>query len=109
MPQEVTGAVAPPRLAIAYYAPDGPPGGPGGPPFMLYPFFALAAQSPTRQGAFRRVVVAHLLLLLGAAFALSGGKPGAPATLLGHVLLIGGIVEGALLVGWRLTQLPRSQ
>jgi len=28
---------------------------------------------------------------------------------LGHVLLVTGIVEGALLIGWRLTQLPKSQ
>jgi hypothetical protein len=28
---------------------------------------------------------------------------------LGHLLLIAAIVEGALLIGWRLTQLPRSQ
>jgi hypothetical protein len=53
--------------------------------------------------------VAHLLLLLGGAFALSTQRPGAPATLLGHLLLVAGVVEGAALVGWRLTQLPRSQ
>jgi hypothetical protein len=76
---------------------------------MLSPFFTLAARSPTRQAALRRAVVAHLLLLLGAAYALSGQRHGAPATLLGHVLLVAGIIEGAALVGWRLTQLPRSQ
>src|SRR5262245_57695080 len=75
---------------------------------MLAPFFALAAQSPTRQLAFRRAVAAHLLLLLGAVYALRGGPPGAAPVLLGHVLLVAGIVEGAALVGWRLTQLPKS-
>jgi hypothetical protein len=29
--------------------------------------------------------------------------------ILGQVLLVAGIVEGALLIGWRLTQLPKSQ
>jgi hypothetical protein len=76
---------------------------------VLLPFFALAAQSPTRQLAFRRLVVAHLLLLGAAVYALSRQRPGQPATLLGHLLLVAGIVEGALLVGWRLTQLPRSR
>jgi hypothetical protein len=28
---------------------------------------------------------------------------------LGHILLVAGVVEGATLIGWRLTQLPRSQ
>jgi hypothetical protein len=76
---------------------------------MLYPFFALAAQSPTRQTTFRRLLLAHLLLLAGACWALSHQPIGRPATLLGHLLLVAGIIEGALLIGWRLTQLPRSQ
>jgi hypothetical protein len=76
---------------------------------MLAPFFSLAARSPTRQSAFRRVVVIHLLLLLGAVWGLARSTPGQGAALLGHLLLLTGIVEGATLVGWRLTQLPRSQ
>src|SRR5579871_4069907 len=76
---------------------------------MFYPFFALAAQSPTRQGTFRRVVSFHLLLLAGVCWLLSRQRGGEPATLAGHLILVAGIVEGALLVGWRLTQLPRSQ
>lgn len=76
---------------------------------MLYPFFALAAQSPTRRRTFRRAVVVHLLLLGGGVwFLLRQGRDASPA-LLGHLLLIAGIVEGAALVGWRLTQLPKSQ
>jgi len=74
---------------------------------MLLPFFVLAAQSPTRQKVFRRVVVAHLLVLAGAVWATyyqGGGR-----ALLGHILLVAGIVEGALLIGWRLTQMPKSQ
>lgn len=75
---------------------------------MLSSFLMLAAQSPTRQGSFRSIVVAHLALLLGAVWA-SASRPGLPFPLLGHLLLCAGIVEGALLVGWRLTQLPKSQ
>lgn len=81
---------------------------------MLRSFFALAAQSPGRQQAFRQVVFAHLLLVLGGAGAIqaytaSVGPRGAGAPILGHVLLIAGIVEGAMVIGWRLTQLPKSQ
>lgn len=76
---------------------------------MLAPFFTLAARSPSRQRAFRSAVLAHLLVVAGAAVALAAqGRLGSPV-LLGHVLLVAGIVEGAVLVGWRLTQLPKSQ
>src|SRR5947209_6645970 len=72
------------------------------------PFFVLAMRSPPRQHAFRRAVVAHLLFLAVAAwpvYAHGGGS----ATLLGEALLVAGIVEGAVLIGWRLTQLPKTQ
>src|SRR5271169_3325739 len=75
---------------------------------MLAPFFKLAAVSPARQLAFRYLVVMHLGVLAGGAVvALSIQQEGTP--LIGHVVLIAGIVEGALLLGWRLTQLPKSQ
>jgi hypothetical protein len=77
---------------------------------MLTPFFTQAALSPGRQQSFRRAVVAHVTILVGAIGAVSAAGPGhGAATLLGPVLLVAGIVEGAVLVGWRLTQLPRSQ
>src|SRR5437764_13844020 len=76
---------------------------------MLYPFLALAAVSPGRQRAFRNAVVGHLVLLLGTLWAVSGRDRQGAATLLGYVLLTAGIVEGAVLLGWRLTQLPKSQ
>ena len=76
---------------------------------MLAPFFDLAARSPSRQGTFRRAVVAHLLLVAVAAFLVAREGHAQTHALLGHLLLVAGIVEGALLVGWRLTQLPRSQ
>ena len=72
-------------------------------------FFVLAAVSPNRQRTFRAVVAGHLSLLLilflGMLF-----KPSVFGhVLFGSVLLTAGIVEGALLIGWRLTQLPKSQ
>jgi hypothetical protein len=82
---------------------------------MFTPFFALAARSPTRQAAFRRILVAHLLLLAGTVWAMLSMRvmvtlhTDASLQLLGNVLLTAGIVEGAVLVGWRLTQLPKSQ
>jgi hypothetical protein len=76
---------------------------------MLVRFLTLAAVSPGRQRAFRNAVVGHLLLLLGTIWAVHRrDRPGA-AELLGYVLLTAGIVEGAVLLGWRLTQLPKSQ
>lgn len=75
----------------------------------MWAFFALAARSTTRQAAFRKVVAAHLILLAGAVWLVARMKPGEPMTLLGHLLLVAGVVEGAVLVGWRLTQLPKSQ
>jgi hypothetical protein len=76
---------------------------------MLYPFFALAAQSRNRQKTFRRLLIVHLLLLLWGFWMLGRQPIGRPATPLGHGSLVIGIIEGALLVGWRLTQLPRSR
>src|SRR5882672_7742915 len=75
----------------------------------MLPFFTLAAVSPSRQRALRTLLAAHLaafgLTVLGLQLAGALARPLA----VGNVLLILGIVEGALLVGWRLTQLPKSQ
>ena len=76
---------------------------------MFSSFFALAALSPTRQRTFRRVVVAHLLVLSAAAWPLVREGPHGSPALLGHLLLVAGVVEGAALVGWRLAQMPKSQ
>jgi hypothetical protein len=76
---------------------------------MFRPFFGLAAVSPTRQTAFRSAVLLHLAIVAGGAWLVTGPHPRAAAPWLGHLLLIAGIVEGAALVGWRLTQLPKSQ
>ena len=69
---------------------------------FLSSFFALAALSPTRQRTFRRAVVVHVLLLTAAAWPLVRQGPHGSPALLGHLLLIAGVIEGAALVGWRL-------
>src|SRR5262245_54827032 len=77
---------------------------------MIRSFLAQAAQSPGRQRAFRRAVVAHIVAVAVAVRLLPlSPRGGMTLTLLGQLLLIAGIVEGAVLVGWRLTQLPKSQ
>jgi hypothetical protein len=76
---------------------------------MLAPFFKQAAVSPGRQRSFRCLTGAHLAVLAAAAFAVHGLEHRTPGPLLGHVVLSAAIVEGALLLGWRLTQLPKSQ
>src|SRR5262245_9690965 len=74
---------------------------------MLSPFFALAMLAPNRQRSFRRAVILHVLFCTAVVAAVARN----PATLPvgGQMLLVAGIVEGATLVGWRLTQLPKSQ
>jgi hypothetical protein len=76
---------------------------------MIAPFFTLAARSPTRQASFRRAVVLHLLALGCGAWTAYREPERQGNERLGHVLLVAGILEGAGLVGWRLTQLPKSQ
>lgn len=75
---------------------------------MFSSFLTLSVQSPTRQAAFRNAVFAHLLIVLLGTW-LIYLHPRGSAVGLGNALLIAGIVEGAFLVGWRLTQLPKSQ
>ena len=76
--------------------------------FMLAPIFKLAAVSPRRQAAFRQLVTTHLLIMIaGSVIALSLQVEGTP--LLGHAALIAGIIEGAIVLGWRLVQIPKSQ
>src|SRR5262245_7808801 len=76
---------------------------------MLAPVFSLAMRAPARQAAFRRAAVGHLVFL-AAAGAVAASRP-TPSVLqtLAYGLLGAGIVEGAVLLGWRLTQLPKSQ
>jgi len=77
---------------------------------MFATFFCQAARAPGRQRLFRRAVVAHILLLTALVVLLPlSPRGGVPLTLFGQFLVIAGIVEGAVLAGWRLTQLPKSQ
>jgi hypothetical protein len=72
---------------------------------MLAPFFALGMIAPNRQRSFRVAVVMHVILVSATALAV----PSAALPMAAEVLLVAGIVEGAILIGWRLTQLPKSQ
>src|SRR6516165_9787766 len=76
---------------------------------MVHVFLKMAFQSPGRQQAFRRTLVAHLALMGVLLLTQGAGAPRQPSVALGLTLLIAGIVEGAVLIGWRLTQLPKSQ
>lgn len=76
---------------------------------MLIPFFTQAMTAPARQSAFRRASIAHLLFLsTGLAIILANPTPQV-LQFLGYGLLGAGIVQGAVLLGWRMTQLPKSQ
>ena len=76
---------------------------------MLAPFFRAAMRAPSRQLAFRKAVVGHTLAVALLAGAISQNPALNVLTSAGYLLLTLGIVEGAALVGWRLTQLPKSQ
>lgn len=76
---------------------------------MLAPFFRAAMRAPGRQLAFRKAAVGHALLVGLICLAVSQAPAPNTATSAGYLLLTLGIVEGAALVGWRLTQLPKSQ
>src|SRR6266404_2259801 len=75
---------------------------------MLAPFFISAALSPSRQHSFRSVTTGHLCLLFACAWWGNQHRHLA-GMVLGQALLTAGIVEGAVLAGWRWTQLPKSQ
>ncbi len=76
---------------------------------MLQPFFATAMRAPARHLTFRRTVALHVLLLTCLGWAAAKAESAATLSAVGQLALIIGIVEGAALVGWRLTQLPKSQ
>jgi len=76
---------------------------------MLASFFRLGMIAPGRQLGFRRAIVAHLLILSALAWGLALSPTQSALIFVGHALVAAGIVEGAALIGWRLTQLPKSQ
>src|SRR4051794_12605316 len=76
---------------------------------MLKPFFAAAMLAPGRPLTFRRTVGLHIVLLTALGWAVAQAESPGTVTAVGQLVLILGIVEGAALVGWRLTQMPKSQ
>lgn len=76
---------------------------------MLAEFYRLATVSPSRRRAFAGVALAHLGALALLFLAIRIGAIEQPRLAVGNFLIVAGIVEGALLLGWRLTQLPKSQ
>ena len=76
---------------------------------MLLHLARLAIASPSRRRTLLTMIVAHIATLtMLVVSAVASGKGPEPLAI-GNVLLIAGIVEGALLIGWRLTQIPKSQ
>src|SRR5262245_57848344 len=75
---------------------------------MLVPFFSLAMAAPARQAAFRRTAVAHLVFVSAAVGVVLMSPDPSVLQMLGYGLLGAGIVEGAVLLGWRMAQLPKS-
>lgn len=74
---------------------------------MIGVFFQIGMRAPGRQFGFRRAAIAWALFV-GLLVTLEvEGVVG--LTAVAQMLLIGGIVAGASLIGWRLTQLPKSQ
>lgn len=76
---------------------------------MMGPFFTIAMLSPDRQWAFRVAIVLHQVSLFGAVSPLLFQPSSSRIDFAGYFILALGIVEGAALIGWRLTQLPKSQ
>ncbi|HEY2786290.1 MAG TPA: hypothetical protein VGJ05_15090 [Fimbriiglobus sp.] len=76
---------------------------------MLAPFLIAGMRAAGRQRAFRRAVVLHVVISAGLVAASSRSASPSVLTGVGYLFLILGLVEGAALVGWRLTQLPKSQ
>jgi hypothetical protein len=75
---------------------------------MFQPFFATAMRARTRQLTFRRVAGLHVVLLTVLAGVAARTESATVLAGVGQFALVLGIVEGASLIGWRLTQLPRS-
>lgn len=76
---------------------------------MLQHFFITAMRAPARHVSFRRLVGLHVLVLAALAWTAARAQTPTPLAIAGQLLLVLGIVEGAVLIGWRLTQIPRSQ
>ena len=76
---------------------------------MLKPFFATAMRAPARHLTFRRTVALHVMLLTCLGWAAAKADTAVTLAAVGQLVLVMGIVEGGALIGWRLTQIPKSQ
>ncbi|MGL4422504.1 MAG: hypothetical protein ACRCZF_17690, partial [Gemmataceae bacterium] len=76
---------------------------------MIATFFHIAMVAPGRQIAFRRLVVGHTLLVALLAAVVAEAHTLSSMATAAQLLLILAMVEGAAIIGWRLTQLPKSQ
>ena len=76
---------------------------------MLREFFKQASRSPSRQRFFRTLAVIHFLVLSMVILIVLQGKRIPLAAAVGDAIVLLGIVEGALVVGWRLVQWPKSR
>ncbi len=76
---------------------------------MIRSLLYLAMVSPTRQASFRRSALGHILLVAVLCATVVQSNSLTAMAIVAQVLLVLGIVEGASLIGWRLTQLPKSQ
>lgn len=77
---------------------------------LILEFFRIAAIAPGRQRVLRWAAVLHVTVvgLMALVLSFTHGVWSVSAAL-GHVLLATALVEGATLVGWRLSQWPKSQ
>src|SRR5262245_41582437 len=74
---------------------------------MLVSLFSLAMASPGRQRAFRFAACVHIACCAAAVFAVTQNRSLLPVA--AQLLVVLGIVEGAVILGWRLTQFPKSR
>src|SRR5262249_39051644 len=73
---------------------------------MLLTFFSHAMRSRERHLAWRRLAIAQIVIASLCAWLIGAYDR---RILAGSVLLVSGIVQGAILVGWRLSQIPKCQ
>lgn len=75
---------------------------------MLYPIFEQAARSVNRQKLLRELLAARVAIVTVVILFCIAGQRRNLFALLGYSHLMLGIVEGALVLGWRLAQWPKN-
>ena len=76
---------------------------------MIWHFLLTATRSPARQQMFRRFLVIEIIVLAVAILLCAARRDTAVLAIVGDASLLLGIVQGALIIGWRLVQWPKSQ